>query len=94
MQIKGTCTYCGTVEYINMKYEEMLDYIRCSYCNHSKLTFSKVRPEDKIDYYQGSPPFPEKKTEESKPEAPANKDAEVDFDSYYDDYSYWKNYVD
>jgi len=60
MQIKAQCQYCGVVEYVHVKYEYLLNQFRCAYCNHDKLDFTRFNEQDKIDYYDGCPPFPKK----------------------------------
>ena len=54
-----TCNYCNfqwTQEYVNRA------YISCGKCKDSNIKVVDVKRE-KVDYYAGSPPFPEEEEE-------------------------------
>lgn len=60
MKVQITCTYCG-FQYIKEVYSEStLRYEKCTNgnCNDKRLIIKDLT--NKIDYYQGSPPFPTK----------------------------------
>lgn len=50
-----TCTYCNHIWDINYHSQEE---IRCPKCNDRNIKAEDLR-EGKIDYYVGSPPFPD-----------------------------------
>lgn len=65
MTIKCTCLYC---DHKWTAYGEW-DIRECARCFSKKPKVERINDKDKIDYYQGSPPFPEKpKVSENDPE--------------------------
>ena len=55
-----TCQYCGNsweTNYIPR------DRVYCSKCNDSAIKI-KERSKEKVDFYEGCPPFPEKPTKD------------------------------
>lgn len=59
MEVEFECTYCGKVWKSHPRSQVEIEAARCSKCGDTTL---KVREasKSKVDYYQGSPPFPEK----------------------------------
>jgi hypothetical protein len=60
MQVEIECTYCGHKEQDDVYNQYSLHGRRCKKCKDSNLKFKDLT-QTKIDYYQGCPPFPEKK---------------------------------
>jgi transcription elongation factor Elf1 len=86
MKIELECTYCGKKWEATVYNKQMIEAMSCSKCGDSNLkvrdlavakidTYStKENAVSKVDYYQGCPPFPEKKRTQ-------------DWGEMYDDYA-------
>ena len=63
IEIQLECTYCGNKWNATAWSKVEIDSMICSKCKDSRLV---VRDRtSKVDYYQGSPPFPEKKKQDN-----------------------------
>jgi len=56
------CTYCGKKWEAAPTLAEEIASAKCGACKDTNLIIKDLR-KSKIDYYQGTPPFPEKKEE-------------------------------
>jgi len=59
MEIAFECTYCGKKWSERFYNQYSAQNQRCSVCNDKNLKYKSVE-ESKINYYEGSPPFPVK----------------------------------
>jgi hypothetical protein len=50
------CKYCGLK--VHLSYVEARVHTRCSHCNQPEFEAHEIT-NSKVDYYAGSPPFPE-----------------------------------
>ena len=60
MKLELECTYCGHRWVKDFYNKHSATHERCPHCKDSNLKARDVK-ESKVDYYQGCPPFPEKK---------------------------------
>lgn len=67
MKIHVTCNYCGNKWDDFITSMDFKTRLNCEICNEaSQLKVREEKPGDKIDTYQGCPPFPEDKEDEIK----------------------------
>lgn len=73
MRIHLSCTYCGTKWEAFANSKESIEDMKCGICGDSTLEVRDASKMEKIDYYAGSPPFPDKILAVKEPEAEIKK---------------------
>lgn len=65
MELTCTCQYCGYKWTLKTFSKEAIKSIQCLICKDTNIRVVDDK-NSKIDYYEGCPAFPEKKTEEEE----------------------------
>lgn len=66
MEVDLTCTYCDHKWITFVATKRLLNDLICPKCGDASLKVKNTAEIVKIDYYQGSPPFPDGKTKEQE----------------------------